>query len=315
MSVFLAVVRFNYRRMMRGWMVWFVTALIVGAVCVGAILLRHLPLEQLATGPASDNSRTVGYVVLFATYIFTLLCGNVITGSVALEATSRVRDLLVHRVSPRRLVFGKITALMLVVAQSVLIGLVSVGVLTAIGVVQWGAVRRLLGVLHLGAAELCTVGVCMLVAMLIYTLLYAIVGILITDEAQLQFAQLPVSLVLLGSFIASFLGLSDPEGSIAHVAALIPTSAPFVVGTLLLAGVASPLTVAVAALETGLLIAIINVVIVRVLLPRNRRNGSGLSVSVHEQSLPATAALDDGAGVPISRVLTSKSSATMIREG
>jgi ABC-2 type transport system permease protein len=59
-----------------------------------------------------------------------------------------------------------------------------------------------------------------------YASLFACAGALVPRQEELQSVTTPLTLVLLVSFFVSFGVLNDPDGTLAHVTAFIPTTAP-----------------------------------------------------------------------------------------
>jgi hypothetical protein len=107
--------------------------------------------------------------------------------------------------------------------------------------------------------------------MALYTALYAICGLLVTDEAQLQFAQLPVSVALVVSFVLAFVAVGSGGSTTSTVALALPTSAPLVVGSAVTGGWGPTWAVAVGLAGAVALTAVSQLLVTRRLAPRAYR--------------------------------------------
>lgn len=174
------------------------------------------------------SSQTLSFIALFLTYGFTLLCGATITNSVASEKISKVSDLIIYRTNPVKLIYGKILALFVVVGM----------IICAVALELWGVIKfndniknnitAFLKNIDISWQNVSLVLVMSACAIIIYTLLYAVVGMFVQDQQQLQFAQLPVTLVLIITFVSTYFAILHPNTVISNVGVYIPLMSPFI---------------------------------------------------------------------------------------
>lgn len=242
-----AVYRFSLREMLRSWLLWLMGGILVAAAPTATALLRRSSLWAALDGarsaprlsPGDRSSIVVGVVVVFV-YAVTLMSGSVITTNVALERTSKVSILVFRLARPAVVVWGKLLAVATLVASAVLIVGAEVAVLAAAGMVPLGGILDAVGLGGIGVGPALVAGTCAALGVTLYTVLYAIVGLLVTDSAQLQFAQAPVTVVLIASFTAVFSTLASPSAVLARVLALVPFTSPFMEAGRVISQAATP---------------------------------------------------------------------------
>ena len=77
-----------------------------------------------------------------------------------------------------------------------------------------------------------------------YASLFAVAGALVARMEELQNAIVPLNLLILASFFVSIGTVNDPGATIAHVASLLPFSAPLAMPVRISLGAASPIEIA-----------------------------------------------------------------------
>lgn len=241
-----------------------------------AALMQHISaLPQITV--ESEEVQGIGareeiifYIVVFVLYVFILLCGSIITSSVALEKTSRVSDLLVYRLSPLQIIYSKILALYSILVLICLGAVLEVFVAVQFHLVNLSFVTDLLR--DVGFDSQSTVYTVLIIALgiVVYTILYSIVGVLIKSAEQIQFSQLPVASVSLIAFILTVLCKETPDSLLCRVCLYIPTFSPFLfVLRLFSAGRQKTLEIVSIALITILFVVAGNIAIVRLYQKEN----------------------------------------------
>lgn len=177
-----------------------------------------------------DNhiENTVYYISIFVIYLFILLCGGIITGSVALEKTSKVSELLVYRVSPVKIIYSKVLSLFTLLIGIGVVAVFEVGVFNITGLMD---VRGFIKNLQLGGIGAGSIGMILgilISGIAVYTILYIIVGMFIQSADQIQFAQFPVAAIALAAYAISILSRTTPDSWIARYSMYVPLFYPFV---------------------------------------------------------------------------------------
>jgi ABC-2 type transport system permease protein len=220
---------------------------------LAALAPRPVPVDVLDRR-ARDRERDtgmlwIGVLILFATLV---VYGQSVASSVTQEKSSRVIELLLTSLSPRRLLAGKV---------------VGVGTL---GVVQLAAVcaagllsARIAGGQGLppGAAETVALVVgWFILGFAFYSVAYAALGALVSRQEDLEATTAPVNVLIVAAYFGAMAAIADPNGTWAQIAAFLPPLSPMIVPTRVVLGDMGALgliaAIAVELLATFLLIGI-----------------------------------------------------------
>lgn len=264
---------FNLKRMNKSYMFWvFVVAALIG-VPLGLYQFTKdwdavLYSQAAVAYTGAEDAYNVGFFVLFITYFFTVFCGAAITNSIAGERITKVSDLLTYHVSPVKIVYAKMAALFTQLLEAAALIFAECGVLQLMEVIHLQKAVFFIKMIGIGSSEIAVICIMSLVAIFIYMLLYAMVGVCITNQQQMQFAQLPVTVVLIAAFASAYVCLNNPQLGISKVMGYVPFVAPFIAGSGILNGTLSAVQLTVSGLAIVLQIIICNCFIVKVLIPR-----------------------------------------------
>jgi ABC-2 type transport system permease protein len=192
------------------------------AQALGVLAPSPRPVTALEPN-ARNNDKNRAVILIGLLALFTLLAffGQAVAQGVTEEKSSRVVELLVTTISPRRLLAGKVLG----------IGALGLALLLLPGAAALAA-GELAGGAGLPSAAPGTVALIVLwfiLGYIFYSVAYAAVGALVSRQEDLNTAILPVSAVLIVGFWLAFLTAGDPNGTLARVAAFIPPFAPMVV--------------------------------------------------------------------------------------
>ena len=188
-----------------------------------ALAPRALPVEVLDPNARKiERNRGLLAVGLIALLIVLVFYGQAVAQGVTEEKSSRVVELLLTTVSPRRLLAGKVLGIgMLGLAQLLLAG----GAALAAG--------RLAGGAGLPSAAPETVALVLLwfvLGYVFYSVAFAAAGALVSRQEDLETAMTPITVVLIGAFyLALIVSNSNPNGTVARIAAFVPPFSPMVV--------------------------------------------------------------------------------------
>lgn len=168
----------------------------------------------------------VGLVALLIVLVF---YGQAVAQGVTEEKSSRVVELLLTTVSPRRLLAGKVLGIgLLGLAQLVLAG----GAALIAG--------QLAGGVGLPSAAPQTVALVVLwfvLGYVFYSVAFAAAGALVSRQEDLQTAMMPITFVLIAAFYAGLIiAYGKPDGTAARIAAFVPPLAPMVVPARMILG-------------------------------------------------------------------------------
>jgi ABC-2 type transport system permease protein len=215
------------------------------------------------------SRRVVGVVFVVLIFITLVIYGMWVAAGVVAEKSSRVMELLISAASPAQLVVGKV------------VGIGVAGLVQYVGIVVpalvtilledriAGAVLGVTGSLGvnldvLSPALLAAYGGFWILGFVLYALIYAAAGSLVSRAEDLQVLALPLSLIAIAGYLIAVMALSGGISSFVRVASLVPFWSPFIMLTRLTVGRAEPWEVAAAYAFLVASILVVGVVAVRV---------------------------------------------------
>jgi ABC-2 type transport system permease protein len=164
--------------------------------------------------------------------------GQAVAQGVTEEKSSRVVELLLTTVSPRRLLAGKILG----------VGLLGLALLLVPGAAALAA-GGLAGGAGLPSAAPEAIALILLwfgLGYVFYSVAFAAVGALVSRQEDLNTAILPLTAVLTGAFYLAFIAVnSNPNGTVARIAAFVPPISPLMVPARVVLGDMNALGVAI----------------------------------------------------------------------
>jgi ABC-2 type transport system permease protein len=202
-------------------------------------LTRERVLAMLSVQPARvdvmDASATdrrrdegmlwVGVLILFLALV---IYGQSVASSVMGEKSSRVIELLLTSLSPRRLLAGKV------------LGVGALGVLQVAAISATALISaRIAGGKGLPPTAPETIALVIgwfILGFAFYSVLYAALGALVSRQEDLDATTAPVNVLLVAAYWGSLAALADPNGTWAQIAAFLPPLAPMVVPTRMVLG-------------------------------------------------------------------------------
>jgi ABC-2 type transport system permease protein len=193
-------------------------------------LAPRLPAVQVLEPGARDRERDegmlwIGVLILFAALI---IYGQAAASSVAEEKSSRVIELLLTSLAPRRLLAGKVMGVgALGVAQLTVVcaaGLISAQLAGGEGLPPSApeTVALVVGWFVLGFA--------------FYSVAYAALGALVSRQEDLEATTAPVNVLLIAAYFGALEAIQTPDGTWAQIAAFLPPLSPMVVPTRVVLG-------------------------------------------------------------------------------
>jgi ABC-2 type transport system permease protein len=192
------------------------------AQALSALAPRRLPVAVLEPNARNtEQNRTLIAVGLLTLFVVLAFFGQAVAQGVTEEKSSRVIELLLTTLPPRRLLAGKVLG----------IGLLGLVLLLLPGAAALAA-GSLAGGAGLPSAAPETIGLVLLwfvLGYVFYSVAFAAVGALVSRQEDLQTAMLPVNAVLIAGFYLALIASGNPNGTVARVAAFVPPFAPMVV--------------------------------------------------------------------------------------
>jgi ABC-2 type transport system permease protein len=207
----------------------------------GATLHRALdpPPLQVASvkpqDPGASNQAGFAFFAVLLLYGQLLTYGYWVAAGVVEEKASRVIEVVLAALRPRQLLAGKVLGL----------GLLALGHLTLIAVIGLGA-AALTGALDVTGSMVSATALALgwfVAGYAFYACAFACAGALVPRQEELQAVTMPLTMSILVAFFVSFAVNDNPGGTLAHVTAFIPMTAPLTMPGRIITGDTSALEI------------------------------------------------------------------------
>ncbi|MFB9325015.1 ABC transporter permease [Paenibacillus aurantiacus] len=191
----------------------------------------QLEVSELQAGSKSIATTYVPiYLITFMLYLLIYFFGGNVAVSVSVEKGSRVKEILITKVKPEQLLFGKVFGVGLAgLLQFVIIIGAGYLLLTATGS---GATLEFFGMqVDFSILDGKTVALLVLFFILgyfFYAALFAAAGSLVSRSEEINQVTLPVSLLMMAGLMVAIMTMMNPDGTLAVVGSYIPFVTPFV---------------------------------------------------------------------------------------
>lgn len=175
----------------------------------------------------SKTSTTVLYILLISMYIAILTYGQAVATSIAAEKSNRVMEIVMTKVKPTTIMFGKIfgvgfaslTQFCLVIFGFLLMGKYfskeNSGISTYISLLEKISLEQILYFL-----------VFFILGYFVYASLFAIIGAMVNKTEDLNGAATPISIVMVVCYVMSMRTLTAPDTVLAKIISFVPFSSP-----------------------------------------------------------------------------------------
>lgn len=207
----------------------------------GETLRRALdppPLRVATVKPVDPHADTEAGFAFFAVLLLygqLLTYGYWVAAGVVEEKASRVIEVVLSALRPRQLLAGKVIGL----------GLLALGHLLLIAVIGLGAAAAT-GALDVTSTMVSATGLALawfVAGYAFYACAFACAGALVPRQEELQSATMPLTMAILVSFFVSFAVNDNADGTLAHVTAFIPMTAPLTMPGRIITGDAGTLEI------------------------------------------------------------------------
>lgn len=181
--------------------------------------------------PAADAEAGFAFFAVLLLYGQLLTYGYWVAAGVVEEKASRVIEVVLSALRPRQLLAGKVLGL----------GLLALGHLLLIAVIGLAA-ASLAGALDVTDTMVSATALALgwfVAGYAFYACAFACAGALVPRQEELQSATMPLTMAILVSFFISFAVNDHPDGTLAHVTAFIPMTAPLTMPGRIITGNAS----------------------------------------------------------------------------
>ena len=183
--------------------------------------LDPAPLPVRVLEPENENRSArqgIAFVAVLLLYLAIFTYGLWVAGGIVEEKASRVIEVVLSAIRPRELLFGKIVGLGA-------LGLAQFALVAAVGLIGANVVGGI-DLPHVTAGWVAIVALWFLLGYALYATVYAVAGALVSRMEDLQSSTGALNMIVVGSYILSFVALQDPDGTLMTVVSFLPPSAP-----------------------------------------------------------------------------------------
>jgi ABC-2 type transport system permease protein len=222
-----------------------------------AVAAARIQLVTLDPNAAQRTQRQViGIFVAALLYVALLVYGQLVAAGVVEEKANRIIEILLSTVRPRQLLFGKVVGVGLV-------GLTQLVVLAAVALIATAATQAI-SVPTLGFTAVAGGLLWFVLGFLIYALIYAAGGSLVSRQEDIGAVTTPVTMLIVGTYLAFFWVIANADNPIGVALSIIPPFSPVLMPARMATGDAQAWQVAVAVVLAIVAIAGLNALAARI---------------------------------------------------
>jgi ABC-2 type transport system permease protein len=170
------------------------------------------------------------YMVTFMLYLLIYMFGSNVAVSVSVEKGSRVKEILITKVKPVQLLFGKVFGVGLagILQFAIIVG----AVYLILKVSGTGGVLELFGMpvdfSILGGTTIMLLTLFFILGYFFFAALFAATGSMVSRSEEINQVTLPISILLIAGLIVAMFAMLNPDGILAVIGSYIPFFTPFV---------------------------------------------------------------------------------------
>lgn len=211
----------------------------------------HLVLLDPNAAQRTENY-IVGLFVAVLLYVAITLYGQLVAAGVVEEKANRIIEILLSTVRPRQLMLGKVVG----------IGLVGLLQLVVVGVAAVVTVMRTHAIAIPSVTVVAVAGGLLWFALgfVLYALMFAAAASLVSRQEDLGAVTTPITLIIVGTYLAFFWVGANPDHPVAIALSIIPPFAPVLMASRIATGDAQAwqvlLAIALTIIEIGALNAL-----------------------------------------------------------
>jgi len=156
----------------------------------------------------------VGIFVAALLYVSLVVYGQIIAQGVVEEKQNRIVEILLSTVRPRQLLLGKVVGIGL-------LGLIQLIILGAVALLTVSRTQAI-NVPDIGAAAVASGLLWYLLGFAFYALVYAAGGSLVSRQEDLQAVLTPITIVVVGTYLAFFWVIANPDNPLGILLSMLP---------------------------------------------------------------------------------------------
>lgn len=189
---------------------------------VEEIINPHIKSETRVLGKDSVKNYFYTYFLVFGLYFMIMFYGQMIATSVASEKSNRAMEVLITSTNSTNLIFGKVIA-------GALAGFIQFATIILSAIVSYNLnanawENRLDFVFKIPADVLLTFSIFGILGYLFFAFIYGALGALVSRTEDVSASSMPVTLLFIGVFMISVIGMQNTENIGLKIASFVPFS-------------------------------------------------------------------------------------------
>ncbi|MEW4232623.1 ABC transporter permease [Bacillus thuringiensis] len=247
--------------------------------------VKSLTMNVQATKQNLNNEETSSFLLVYLLvaimYLAITSYGNAIATAVASEKASRVMEVMVTKVSPVHMVFGKILGVGLASLTQLFIFFFSMALYIKSGIfkVSDSFFGVNIDVNMITGEHAAYFLLYFVLGYFVYAALFAVFGSMVSRPEELSGTTMPITLILMGSLVVELLVVLDnPEGLVSRVTSYVPFTAPISMVVRIINGSVSGMEIAASILVLLSSISLISLFAAKVYPKGILRSGKSLKL-------------------------------------
>lgn len=184
--------------------------------------IYNTPIESELDVLGKDSMKNYAYtyILIFGLYFIIIFYGQLTATSVASEKSNRSMEILVTSTSTESLMFGKVLA-------GAVAGIFQFGIMILaafltykVNIKAWD--NNLDFIFNIPIKVLGTFAVFGILGYLLFLFIFGVIGALVSRTEDVGTSSTPITLIFIGAFFISMIGLNNPEMLVLKVASFIP---------------------------------------------------------------------------------------------
>ncbi|MEJ6951859.1 ABC transporter permease, partial [Natronospora cellulosivora (SeqCode)] len=189
---------------------------------VADLITPNIQSDIIVLGTDSASNYLYTYILMFGLYFVILLYGQLTATAVASEKSNRTMELLVTSTRSRNLIFGKVLGGAL--AGALQFGLIIFLAKLAYDLNASAWDNRLDFIFNIPSEVLLAFSAFGILGYLFYSFIYGALGALVSRTEDVNSSATPITIIFIGVFLVSVMGMQNTEGILLRVASHIPFS-------------------------------------------------------------------------------------------
>ena len=189
---------------------------------VSDLIKPSIKSQTKILGKDSASNYLYTYILVFGLYFMIIIYGQLTATSVASEKSNRTMEILITSTRSRNLIFGKVLGGALAGVTQFGLIILTAKVFYEFNADAWN--HRLDFVFNIPMEVLLSFSMFGVLGYLFYSFIYGALGALVSRTEDVSSSSTPITILFIGVFFASTVGMQHPDGILLKVVSFLPFS-------------------------------------------------------------------------------------------